>query len=83
MISSPVNLVNFIVVFLDDILVYSRTVEQHAEHLGTVLEALKTHHLFAKASKSNIAVQEVEFLGQWVMLQGAAPTKERVKAAAQ
>ena len=64
---------DFVLVFLDDILVYSRTVEQHAEHLGKVLEALKTSRLFAKASKCCIMVREVEFLGQWITPQGAAP----------
>ena len=54
---------NLVLVFLDDILVYSCIVEQHAEHLGIVLEALKMHRLFAKASKCNIMVREVDFLG--------------------
>ena len=57
----------FILVFLDDILVYSRIVEEHAEHLRKVFVALRKHRLFAKASKCNIMVKEVEFLGQWVM----------------
>ena len=41
----------FILVFLDDILVYSRTVEEHAEHLQKVFAALRKHRLFTKASK--------------------------------
>ena len=52
----------FILVFLDDILVYSRIVEEHAEHLWKVFVALKKHRLFAKASKCSIMVKEVEFL---------------------
>ena len=47
---------DFVLIFLDGILVYSRTVEQHAKHLGKVLEALKTHRLFAKANKWSIMV---------------------------
>ena len=70
----------FILVFLDDILVYSHTVEQHAEHLWKVFAALRKHCLFAKASKCSIMVKEVEFLGQWVTPQGASPLKEKVKA---
>ena len=57
----------FVLVFMDDILVYSRTVEEHAKHLRKVFAALWKHCLFAKASKSSIMVKEVEFLGQWVM----------------
>ena len=71
---------DFVLVFLDDILIYSRTVEQHTEHLGKVLEALRKHHLYAKASKCSIMVREVEFLGQWITPDGAAPTKEKMKA---
>ena len=74
---------DFVLVFLDDILVYSRTVEQHAEHLGKVLQALKTYRLFAKASKCCIMVREVEFLGQWITPQGAAPTREKIKVVAE
>ena len=71
---------DFVLVFLDDILVYSRRVEIHGEHLGKVLSALRRHHLFAKASKCSIMVKEVEFLGQWIMPQGAAPLKQKMKA---
>ena len=67
---------DFVLVFLDDILVYSRTVEQHVDHLGKVLEALKTSRLFAKASKCCIMVREVELLGQWITPQGAAQLQQ-------
>ena len=70
----------FIVMFLDDILVYSRTVEEHAQHLQKVFAALQKHYLFAKASKCSIMVKEVEFLGVWVTPQGASPLKEKLKA---
>ena len=73
---------DFVLVFLDDILVYSRIVEQHAEQLGKVLEALKTCRLFAKASECCIMVREVEFLGQWSTPQGAAPTRKKIKSVA-
>ena len=71
---------DFVLVFLDDILVYSRKVEIHAEHLGKVLEALRRHRLYAKASKCNIMEEEVEFLGQWITPQGAVPLKQKMKA---
>ena len=47
------------------------------------MEALKIHHLFAKSSKRSIIVREVEFLGQWITPQGAAPTREKLKAVAE
>ena len=71
---------DFVLVFLDDILVYSRTVELHAEHLGKVLEALCQHRLYAKTSKCSIMEEKVEFLGQWITPQGAAPLKQKMKA---
>ena len=53
----------FILVVLDDVLVYSHTVEEHAEHLQKAFATLQKHRLFAKASKCTIMVKEVEFLG--------------------
>ena len=70
----------FVLMFLDDILVYSCTVEEHTEHLQKVFAALRKHCLFAKASKCSIMVKEVEFLGQWVTPQGASPLEEKLKA---
>ena len=70
----------FILVFLDNILVYSRTLEEHAEHLRKVFAALRKHRLFSKASKCSFMVKEVEFLGQWVTPQGASLLKEKLKA---
>ena len=71
---------DFVLAFLDNILVYSHIVEIHAEHLRKVLEALCRHRLYAKASKCNIMEEEVEFLGQWIPPQGAAPLKQKMKA---
>ena len=69
----------FVLVFLDDILVYSHTVEKYAEHLQKVFATLRKHCLFAKAFKCSIMVKEVEFLGQWATPQGASPLKEKLK----
>ena len=71
---------DFVLVFLDDILVYPCTVEIHVKHLGKVLEALHRHHLYAKASKCNIMEEEVEFLGQLITPQEAAPLKQKMRA---
>ena len=52
----------FVVVYLDDIVVYSTTLEEHAQHLQQVLQVLRDNELFLKLEKCSFAQQEVEFL---------------------
>ena len=56
----------FVVVFIDDILVYSKSEEEHEEHLRTVLGTLRKHQLYAKFSKCQFWLREVGFLGHVV-----------------
>jgi len=53
----------FVVVFIDDILIYSKTEEEHEEHLRLVLQKLREHQLYAKLSKCYFWLKEVSFLG--------------------
>jgi hypothetical protein len=53
----------FVVVFIDDILVYSENEEDHAKHLCVVLTRLREHQLYAKFSKCEFWLREVPFLG--------------------
>ena len=53
----------FVVVFLDDILVYSKDRESHETHLQVVLETLRKEHLYAKLSKCEFWLDEVSFIG--------------------
>ena len=70
----------FVRIFLDDLLIYSRSIEDHAEHLRQVLQRLHDYKLFAKASKCTIATTTLDFLGQQVSPQGMTPTEEKMKA---
>ena len=54
----------FVLVFLDDILVYSANMEEHVEHLRKILSVLRKHRLYAKLSKCDFVKKLVEFLGQ-------------------
>src|SRR3954466_2042155 len=67
----------FVVVFIDDILVFSKNEEEHKEHLRLVLEKLREHQLYAKFSKCEFWLKEVGFLGHVISGEGIAvdPTK--------
>ncbi|WVZ93551.1 hypothetical protein U9M48_039522 [Paspalum notatum var. saurae] len=56
----------FVVVFIDDILIYSKTEEEHEEHLRLILQKLREHKLYAKLSKCEIWLDQVPFLGHIV-----------------
>jgi hypothetical protein len=69
----------FILVFFDDILVYSKTEAGHAKHLQQVLEVLREHRLFAKLSKSVFGQQYVEYLGHIISEFGVATDPGKIQ----
>ena len=64
------DLGKFVLVYLDDILVFSKSPEEHTEHLETVLRLLREHTLFSKRSKSQFTTAELDFLGDVVVADG-------------
>ncbi|XP_077221970.1 uncharacterized protein LOC143855791 [Tasmannia lanceolata] len=73
----------FIVVFIDDILIYSKSKEDHAEHLRRALETLRQKHLFAKFSKCEFRFESVTFLGHVVSREGISVDPVKVEAVLQ
>jgi hypothetical protein len=68
----------FVVVFIDDILVYSKTEEEHAEHLRLVLGTLQEHQLYAKFSKCEFWLKEVGFLGHVISAGGVSVDPSKI-----
>jgi hypothetical protein len=68
----------FVVVFIDDILVYSKNEAEHAKHLHTVLQRLR-EHLYAKSSKCDFWLKEIKFLGHTISEGGIAVDPNKVQ----
>ena len=67
-------------VFIDDILIYSRDESEHAKHLRTVLQILREKKLYAKFSKSEFWLREVGFLGHIVSSEGIRVDPSKISA---
>ena len=73
------NLDQFVVVFVDDILIYSQSEVEHEDHLRIVLQLLRDHQLYAKFSKCEFWLTEVGFLGHVVSASGVSVDLEKVE----
>jgi hypothetical protein len=69
----------FMVVFIDDILIYSKNEEEHARHLRIVLTRLREHQLYAKFSKCVFWLEDIQFLGHVLSANGIAVDPNKVK----
>jgi hypothetical protein len=68
----------FVVVFIDDILIYSQSEEEHADHLRMVLQRLREHQLYAKLTKCKFWIDEVMFLGHIINKEGLVMDSKKV-----
>ena len=66
--------------FVDNILIYSQSEEEHEDHLWIVLQALREHQLYAKFSKCEFWLIEVKFLGHVVSAPGVSVDPKKVEA---
>jgi hypothetical protein len=67
----------FVIVFFDDILVYSKTWEDHIKHLETVFNCLLDNQFFLKDSKCTFAQESISYLGHVVSFTGVGPDREK------
>ena len=70
----------FVVVFVDDILIYSQSEWEHEDHLRIVLQLLRDHQLYAKFNKCEFWLTDVRFLGHVVSALGVSMDPEKVEA---
>jgi hypothetical protein len=70
----------FVIVFLDDIIIYSNSLEEHEQHLRLVMQKLRDYKLYAKESKTSLVMREVEFLGHYIGYKGLRVMDDKIKA---
>jgi hypothetical protein len=73
------KLEKFVMVFIDDILVYSKNEEEHEQHLHTILQWLRNHQLYVKFSKCAFWLKEVPFLGHVILAESIAVDPSKVQ----
>jgi hypothetical protein len=69
----------FVVVFIDDILVYSRSEEEHEEHLRLALQKLRENRLYAKLIKCEFWMKQVAFVGHVISMRGISMDPSKVQ----
>ena len=70
----------FVIVFTDDILVYSGSSEEHLEHLRILLQTLRERQLYAKLSKCRFWLDKVAFLGHVISAEGVCVDSKKIEA---
>ena len=70
----------FVIVFIDDILIYAKSKEEHGQHLRQILQTLRSEKLYAKFSKCEFWIRKVDFLGHVVSSEGIHVDPSKIKA---
>ena len=70
----------FIIVFLDDILIYSKLEKEHEEHLRIALQVLRENQLYAKLSKCSFYQKQIQYLGHVISEEGISVDPSKIEA---
>ena len=70
----------FVLVFSDDILIYSKNEEEHGEHLRLTLQLLREHQLYAKLRKCDFYRDKIQYLGHIILEEGISVDPEKIEA---
>ena len=70
----------FVVVFVDEILIYSKSEQEHKEHLKIILQVLREHQLYAQLSKCDFYKNKIQYLGHMISADGISVDPEKIKA---
>ena len=70
---------SFIGVFFDDVIVHSKTLEEHKEHLAKVFKELQEHNLYVNSKKSEFFLKEIRYLGHIISKDGIRMDLDKVK----
>jgi hypothetical protein len=70
----------FVLVFIDNILIYSKNREEHEEHIIILLQVLREHHLYAKFRKCDFFQKHVHYLGHVISEEGVAVDHDKIRS---
>ena len=70
----------FVIIFIDDILIYSKNEEEHREHLKLVLQTLREHKLYAKFSKCELFQDKIQYLGHVITKEGISVDPDKMQS---
>jgi hypothetical protein len=70
----------FVIVFFDDLLIYSRSHHEHVDHLALVLQTIRDNNLFLNKSKCSFASPRVEYLGHFITKEGVSTDPSKIMA---
>ena len=69
----------FVLIFIDNILIYSRIEEEHEQHLRITLQTLRDHQLYAKFEKCELFKKEIQYLGHVISEKGIVVDPQKIK----